>query len=210
METESQPTLSIAISDDVATAPTVEKVQAHITQAVVALVAWVLTCQTLTFFEFETQLVPRVLALGRLFVQLFLCLREEQFQRAHPQVEPGYQRQGPLARQVGTLFGKVRYWRTYFFRPGGGYYPLDVELGLTSDGFSMAVRSCATRVATKVSYAQAVLLLTLFPWPGQAALVAGPGEHRRDGPGAGPPHRSLVCASPRTRGGWRSAGDPDR
>lgn len=180
METESKS--PDRISEDAASAPTVAEVQTRISQAVAALIAWVLTSQTLTFHEFETQLVPQVLALGRLFVQLFLCQREEQFQTAQPQVEPGYQRQGPIARQVGPRFGKVRYWRTYFFRPGGGYYPLDVALGLTSDGFSMAVRSCATRVATKVSYAQAVLLLTLFlRWsPAQGSIegmVLGLGHH---------------------------------
>jgi hypothetical protein len=180
METEFQSPSPDQISAEAVTAPTVAEVQTHIAQAVAALVAWVLTSPTLTFYEFETQLVPQVLALGCLFVQLFLCQREEQFRTAQP--EPGYQRQGPIARQVGTLFGKVRYGRTYFFRPGGGYYPLDVELGLTSDGFSMAVRSCATRVATKVSYAQAVLLLTLFlHWsPAQGSLegmVLGLGRH---------------------------------
>jgi len=171
MEKKAQPALAEATAD-VAAAPTVAEVQARITQAVEVLTAWVLSCPTPTFFEFETQLVPQVLALGRLFVQLFLCQREEQWQAAHPQSVPGYKRQGPTARAVGTLFGKMRYWRTYLFRPGNGYYPLDVELGLTSDGFSMAVRSCATRVATKVSYAQAVLLLTLFlRWsPAQESL----------------------------------------
>jgi hypothetical protein len=182
METESPALSPDPIDVDAAIAPTVAEVQSHITQAVTALVAWVLAGQTLTFYEFETQLVPQVLALGRLFVQLFLCQREAQFQADHPQSAPGYQRQGPISRQVGTLFGKVRYWRTYFFRPGGSYYPLDVELGLTSDGFSMAVRSYATRVATKVSYAQAVLLLTLFlHWsPAQGSIegmVLGLGRH---------------------------------
>lgn len=182
METEFQSPDQIDVDAATATAPTGVEVQAHITQAVAALIAWVLSCQTLTFYEFETQLVPQVLALGRLFIQLFLCQREEQFQTAHPQPEPGYQRQGPIARQVGTLLGKVRYWRTYYFRPGGGYYPLDVALGLTSDGFSMALRSCAARVATKVSYAQTVLLLTLFlHWsPAQGSLegmVLGLGRH---------------------------------
>ncbi len=172
MDTESLSTFSVEVSDEATSAPTVEQVQGQITQAVTALVAWVMSCQSLTFFEFETQLTPQVLAVGRLFVQLFLCLREEQFQREHPRVEGGYQRQGPVARQLGTLFGKVRYWRIYCFRPGSGYYPLDVELGLTSDGFSMALRSCATRVATKVSYGQAVLLLSLFlRWsPAQESL----------------------------------------
>ena len=31
----------------------------------------------------------------------------------------------PKPRCLGTFFGKVRYWRTYFYREGGGYYPLD-------------------------------------------------------------------------------------
>jgi hypothetical protein len=180
METQSQSPHPDQVGDDTTTAPTVAEVEARIAQAVAALIGWVLTSPTVTFFEFETQLVPQVLALGRLFVQLFLCQREAQWQTAPPQ--PGYQRQGPIARQVGTLFGKVRYWRSYFFRPGGGYYPLDVALGLTSDGFSMAVRSYAARVATKVSYAQTALLLTLFLcWaPAQGSIegmVLGLGRH---------------------------------
>jgi hypothetical protein len=161
---------------------TVEEVQGQLAQEVRALVTWVLSCQSLTFFAFEMELVPRVLALGCLFIQLFLCLREAQFQAAHPQPEPGYRRQGPVARLLGTCFGKVRYVRTYWYRNGGGYYPLDIELGLTSDGFSMLLRSYATRMATKVSYAQTVLILSLFlHWsPAQESLegmVLGLGLH---------------------------------
>ncbi|MBC8248435.1 MAG: hypothetical protein H8E90_02050, partial [Anaerolineales bacterium] len=150
------------VKDDIAAAPTVEEVKASIIREVESLVAWVLTCQSLTFFAFETQLVPQVLALGRLFVQLFLCMREEQFRATHPRPQPGYKQISPNTRLLGTFFGKVRYWRTYFYRKGSGYYPLDVELGLTRDGFSMLLRSCATRIATKVSYAQTTLILSLF------------------------------------------------
>lgn len=182
MEIEFQSIFPAEESDEVTTAPTVEQVQANLMQAVTALAAWVLSCQSLTFFEFETQLVPQVLKIGCLFVQLFLCQREEQFRISHPRVEAGYQRQGPIARQLGTVFGKVRYWRTYHFRPGSGYSPLDVELGLTKDGFSMVLRSYATRVATKVSYGQAVLLMRMFlGWsPAQESLegmVLGLGRH---------------------------------
>lgn len=92
-------------------------------------------------------------------------------------------RQGsPTSRLLGTFFGKVRYWRTYLYRNGEGYYPLDVELGLTGDGFSMMVQSYATRIATKVSYAQTVLVLILFlSWaPAQRSIenmVLGLGRH---------------------------------
>jgi len=173
---------SAEVTDNVAAVLTVEEVRASIVQEVNTLMAWVLTCQTLTFFAFETELVPKVLALGRLFVQLFLCMRQEQFQATHPQPEPGYKRQGPNGRWLGTFFGKVRYWRTYFYRRGGGYHPLDVELGLAGDGFSIWAQSLATRIATKVSYAQSVVLLTLFlHWsPSQDSIecmVLGLGRH---------------------------------
>ncbi len=43
-----------------------------------------------------------------------------------------------------TMYGTVRYWRTYLIRKGkrqGGVYPLDTEMGLTADGFSPLVMS---------------------------------------------------------------------
>jgi hypothetical protein len=154
------------------TAPTVEELKARITQTVSDLVVWVLSCQTLSLFAFETQLVPQVLTVGRLCLQLFLAMREAQWRATAEQSQPGYKRQGPIVRQLGTFFGKVSYARTYFYRTGGGYYPLDIELGLTGDGFSLLLTSCAVRLATKVSYAQTVLLLTLFlHWsPAQTSL----------------------------------------
>jgi hypothetical protein len=161
---------------------TVEELKARITQTVSALVVWVMSCQTLSFFAFETQLVPQVLTVGRLALQLFLQMREAQWRATAEHSQPGYKRQGPIVRQLGTFFGKVSYARTYFYRAGGGYYPLDLELGLTSDGFSLLLVSCAVRLATKVSYAQTVLLLTLFlHWsPAQTSLeelVLGLGRH---------------------------------
>ena len=130
---------------------TVSVLKTQLTEALQALVTWVASCKVCTFFTFETQLVPKVLALGGLLVQLFLCLRHERFEAQHSSAVPGYKRQGPYVREIGTFFGKVRYARTYFYRAGQGYYPLDNELGLTSDGFSMVIRSYASRLATKVS-----------------------------------------------------------
>ena len=172
-------------TEEVAAVPTSEEVKASITQEVNTLVEWIMTCQSLTFLAFETQLVPKVLALGRLLVQLFLCMRQEQFQATHPQPRSGYKRIGPRSRLLGTFFGKVRYWRTYFYRQGNGYYPLDVELGLTGDGFSMLIQSMAARIATRMSYAQAVVVLTMFlHWsPAQRSIesmVLGLGRHTGD------------------------------
>ena len=182
MEETCQPNSQREATEDVAVAPTSEEVKANISQEGNRLIEWVLTCQSLTFFTFETQLAPKVLTLGGLFVQLFLCVRQEQFQTAHPQPQAGYKRIGPKSRLLGTFFGKVRYWRTYFYRKGEGYYPLDIELGLTGDGFSMLIQSLGTRIATRMSYAQTVGVLTIFlNWsPAQESIetmVLGLGRH---------------------------------
>ncbi len=134
--------------------------------------------------EFEHQLIPQVYELGRLFISLFLWMREGHWQGNHPAVEEGLKRQGLKDRLIGTVFGKVRYWRTYIYRGKyeGGYYPLDIELGLPWDGFSMLVRSYAVRLATKMSYAQCVAVLSTFlQWsPCQKTveeMVLGFGKH---------------------------------
>lgn len=73
----------------------------------------------------------------------------------------------------------------YQTKGGGGYYPLDEELGLTGDGFSMLVQSYAALIATKMSYAQATIVLSLFlQWsPAQKSIeemVLGLGRHTRE------------------------------
>jgi hypothetical protein len=173
--------------DDIPEAKSSEEVLAQINNEVIQLVAWVLTCTSISFYEFKQNLVPKVYVLGRLFILLFLTMREENYLKTHPDGEVGYKDQGPKSRIFGCLFGKVKYWRTYLFNlnSSGGYYPLDSELGLTQDGFSMMVQSYAVRLATKMSYAQTVLLMTMFlNWsPSQRTIeetVLGFGRHTGD------------------------------
>jgi len=111
-------------------------------------------------------------------------MRECKVLKHHPDVEKGLKSQGLKDRLFGTTFGKVRYWRTYIYRGKneGGYYPLDIELGLPRDGFSMLLRSYAVRLATKMSYAQCVTVLSIFlQWsPSQKTIeemVLGLGKH---------------------------------
>lgn len=126
----------------------------------------------------------KVFKLGKLFVLLFLCMRDEDWNNTHPVIQAGYKPQWHRARILSTVFGKLRYWRTYLYSTTsiGGYYPLDIELGLPLDGFSMLVRSYAARIATKVSYAQTVLILSMFLQysPSQKTIeemVLGLGRH---------------------------------
>jgi len=120
-----------------------------------------------------------------LFISLFLCVRDEALMIKGSVFEG--KRQGKKKRLLGTVFGKVSYWRTYIYRGEfeGGYYPLDIELGLPWDGFSMQVRSYAVRLATKMSYAQSVLILSAFlRWsPCQKTIeemVLGLGKHTQE------------------------------
>ena len=105
----------------------------------------------LSFLEFEQELVSKVFALGRLFISLFLCMREGDIRERH-QKPGGYKWQKPQDRLLGTFFGKVRYWRSYVYRTkgGGGYYPVDLELGLTGDGFIIG-SICISRSCQKQS-----------------------------------------------------------
>ena len=143
-----------------------------------------MSCRSCSFLEFEGQLIPKVYELGRLFISLFLWMREGKRRKLASGTEKGTKRQGLKDRLIGTAFGKVRYWRTYIYRgkSEGGYYPLDIELGLPWDGFSMLVRSYASRLATKMSYAQCVTVLSTFlQWsPCQNTIeemVLGLGKH---------------------------------
>jgi hypothetical protein len=138
-------------------APSIEEIKESISQEVDKIIDWILGRGSISFLEFEKELVPRVFGLGMLLISLFLSMREEETSAKYPK-PANHKWQPKKDRLLGTFFGKVRYWRSYLYRSGGGYYPLDVELGLNGDGFSMLVKSYATRIATKMSYAQATVV----------------------------------------------------
>lgn len=113
------------------------------------------------FRPFEVSLLRRLFALGCLLVQLFLSRRHERLTDLDRTPPPGYRRGVVQAeRTLKTVFGPVTYWRTQFLsrRGGAGYHPLDVELGLTRDGFSPWVIQYVTRLATRLSFAASRLL----------------------------------------------------
>jgi len=116
------------------------------------------------FFAFEKQLKEWVWGLARLFIALFLLARQQRLQQRNA-CYPGYWRFPDLVgRTLRTMFGEVRYQRAYWVRRkgGGGFHPLDVELGLTRDGFSPWVMSLACRLTAYLSYAKTTLVLEAF------------------------------------------------
>jgi hypothetical protein len=120
---------------------------------------------TLTF---EPVLWDRVLGLGRLLFVLWLALVDAQVMRRLPSrwFRAGrlFERRGGQSRELGTLFGKVSYRRSYVYcaEAERGYYPADEALGLTADGFTLSVVSQVCRLATRMSYEAAATVLGWF------------------------------------------------
>jgi hypothetical protein len=121
-----------------------------------------------SFDEVERATIPLIFALGRLFFAYYLAWRHEHAERACRRLsEKCYETGEPQARMIGTHFGRVRYWRTYFRRRGGGggVYALDLALKLTTDGFSMSVMGIAARLATLMPFDRVTdLLVTFMLW----------------------------------------------
>ena len=132
-------------------------------QLVDQIADWCEQCDS-RLFSMEKRLLDEVRALGRLFLALFLLVRQ---QRLHDRQQkyPGCWRYPDLVpRTLRTSFGKVRYQRDYWVRRWGqgGFHPLDEELGLTRDGFSPVVISLACRLSSYLSYAKTTLILRAF------------------------------------------------
>lgn len=114
------------------------------------------------------KLLSLVWLLGRLLYVLYLAAAEEVHSEALPSVlhrsGKSYQKRPRQSRRIGTLFGKIRYWRTYMYcdRASEGFYPLDSALGMTRDGFTLPVVSWVTRLATKMSYEGAAATFAMF------------------------------------------------
>jgi hypothetical protein len=127
--------------------------------------------EALTLREAERAVREMTFAFGRVLVVWLLALREERIVASLP---PGrvkrsgraFRRAPAIAHNLTTLFGTVRYWRTYMREVGSkrrsGYHPLDLSLGLGADRFSWNVLSRAVRLATELSFARARVVLGDF------------------------------------------------
>lgn len=144
----------------------------------------------------ELRLLRWVLVLGRALYVLYLARAEEVASAKLParMVRGGkcYERRPRACRVLRTVFGQLPYWRTYMQRMDAdevakgnrGWYPLDQQLGLSADGFTLLVVSLVTRLATRMPYAAAGGLFRLFlGWsPAHRSieqLVLGLGAHAR-------------------------------
>ncbi len=120
-------------------------------------------------FLFEKEIQPKLSELGCLFFQLFLMCSHERLD-CSKWLNTGlyYAKTHPVSRRIKTIYGIATYWRTYLVlkeKNKGGFYPLDVLLGITRDGFSPLVMSLVTKLAIRVSFGASVILFkTFFGW----------------------------------------------
>ncbi|MCB9655997.1 MAG: transposase [Deltaproteobacteria bacterium] len=111
--------------------------------------------------------------MARALIVLFLARREQQVLsndlfagRCESWLGRQFRRAPAIARNLTTLFGVVRYWRTYMREVADadrhGFHPLDVTLGLTAERFSWNVLARAARLATQLSFADARSVMSDF------------------------------------------------
>ena len=118
------------------------------------------------FYSIEADLKKHLFYFGCLFLKLYLLLAQQRLNYTK-WLESGlyYLKSKPSGRTIKTFFGEVRYWRNYLVRKGehgGGFFPLDIALGLTRDGFSPLVIKLVGKLATRMSFGSSVLLFKCF------------------------------------------------
>ncbi|MCP3958764.1 MAG: hypothetical protein GY719_13000 [bacterium] len=125
----------------------------------------------ITFKQFEQSIIRRVFDIGCTAVALFLTCCETRIRARTPRwlVQGGrsFERKSPTDRSIMTWFGSVRYWRTYMLerdapKGGHGFFPLEHELGLTSDRFGFNMLAVVVRLATTLSFATAKSTAEIF------------------------------------------------
>jgi hypothetical protein len=129
----------------------------------------------------EASLWNGVLGFGRALLALFLAAVHERIEEVTPgsmDCDGRQLRRGDLKpRNIDTRFGVVRYWRRYMRgasndEGGGGFFPVDVAVGLSRDRFSMGVFSLAVRLATRMSFDEAHTTLGWFvPTPPSTEVI---------------------------------------
>jgi hypothetical protein len=137
--------------------PTLEDLNKQVHEQVAELLLWSMNNQGV-FAAFEKELWSRLHILGRLLLMVFLAARDARLCRdATLRIDEQIyrRRDNKQARNLETLFGPLRYFRSYYRADKGGVYPLDTALGLLSDRLSLNLLSLGARLCTMMSYAKA-------------------------------------------------------
>lgn len=122
-----------------------------------ALLTYVKDSQTATADHVERGLFRRLLALGAHLLLWFFALRAEAYPRTAQVTQTGAPLPyfGAKPREYFSVFGKLVFWRPYFYRHGvGSASPLDQELGLGDDCYSDLLREITEYLGVGTTYAK--------------------------------------------------------
>jgi hypothetical protein len=120
--------------------------------------------QVATADRIERGLFRRLLDLGGKLLLLFFIIRaqncsREPLPKKDGQELPYYEER---KRTYFSVFGKIPFWRPYFYKAGVGEAPLDAELSLGSDRYSDFLREMSEYLAVYVAYGKDADLLKRF------------------------------------------------
>lgn len=120
--------------------------------------------QALTADTMERNLWKCMLQLGRGLIAAFLVHRAEEV--APPNVTHNEAAPLPYHDQVERsyhcVFGKIRFARRYYYRPGQGAFPADADLNLPTNACSDMVREWQERLGAYLPYTEANSILESF------------------------------------------------
>jgi hypothetical protein len=112
----------------------------------------------------ERDLWKSMLQLGRGLMATFLVRRAEEV--APPTVSLGEATALPyheeVQRSYHCVFGKIRFARRYYYRPGQGAFPADADLNLPPNACSDLVREWQERLGAYIPYTEANTILESF------------------------------------------------
>jgi hypothetical protein len=122
-----------------------------------SMLSYVKDSQTATADQVERGIFRRLLSLGARLMLLFFALRTAAAARGEHRLANGATLPywAEHRRQYFSIFGKLAFWRPYFYRQDvGGRSPLDQELALGADCYSDLVRDLVEYLGVGSTYAK--------------------------------------------------------
>ena len=136
-----------------------EVIVQEIRQEFESMLRYVQESENETAYAVEGTIFKRLLKMGYRVMMLFFLLQAERYPREAITNEKG-ERLGyhsEKKRDYYSIFGKLAFWRPYFYKQGiGGKSPLDEMLSLGEDCYSDVVREMAEYLGTGVPYEKVI------------------------------------------------------
>lgn len=116
--------------------------------------------------QLETGVFEQILEIGRLAMEAHLAVQSARFEDAMVTTPNGVKLPCHSEREatIATIFGGVRFSRTYYYEDRLGHFEMDAALNIPPTGPSDFLRMLVERLANSMSYEEAsALLADYFP-----------------------------------------------